>query len=180
MSLVRILASKCVPFRPTTVQMPNLALMETKRKPTGSYYTEARYAEREEREEAIMDALAEGGGEGQFRRQQKAWSYLLIIVPCSRTIVTTVQCKQYIVKTKLSNIVDLFQTSYVWADLIGYLVTGTVVGTNGVAAHMLAPAVVGGTLVLNICSPVIFTERNSQYCPFLCLKLDKNSYLSIK
>jgi hypothetical protein len=50
--------------------------------------------------------------------------------------------------------------SSVWADMIGYLVAGTVVGTNGVAAHMLAPAVVCGTLILNIFDSVIFTERN--------------------
>jgi hypothetical protein len=29
-SLVRILASTSIPFRPTTVKMPNLALIETK------------------------------------------------------------------------------------------------------------------------------------------------------
>ncbi len=31
MSQVQMLASKSVPFRPTTVQIPNLALFETKR-----------------------------------------------------------------------------------------------------------------------------------------------------
>jgi hypothetical protein len=46
--------------------------------------------------------------------------------------------------------------------LIGYLVAGAVVGTNGVAAHVLAPSVVSGTLVLNIFGRIIFTERNSK------------------
>ncbi len=41
--------------------------------------------------------------------------------------------------------------------MIGYLVAGAVVGTNGVAAHMLTPTVVSGTLVLNIFNLVIFT-----------------------
>jgi hypothetical protein len=39
-SQVRILASKSVPFRPMTVQMPNLALIETKRITVFLLYTE--------------------------------------------------------------------------------------------------------------------------------------------